>query len=257
MNAWPQTLACCLLTLLLSQALAVSAQETEQPGGCAEDEVDMGDYCASLPPAMTEEEKQRRRVTRFRGKSMMPGRVEIPTDNTAEGSDTPGESSAPGAPVNGENPMPSLPPAVAGSKAVPPSAVTTPGSMVISGALQPEIAEKAIQAEPAKPAEATGPVNAKRPMDTGYVVQLGAFSSRSVAASVARDVHADGFPVALARLEAGERVLWASFAGPFEQIEEANSVRDQMRKTPRFANAWIKPAVNLPLIGPEDETIEE
>mgnify|MGYP000513017961 CR=1 FL=1 len=37
------------------------------------DEIDMGDYCASLPPAVDKEEQKRRRVTRFRGESMMPG----------------------------------------------------------------------------------------------------------------------------------------------------------------------------------------
>lgn len=92
---------------------------------------------------------------------------------------------------------------------------------------------------------------------SGYVVQLGAFSSRSVAATVAQGVHAEGIPVALARLETRGRVLWASFAGPYEEMEKAKNVRDQMRQKREFAAAWVKPVDQLPLIGLNDETFEK
>jgi cell division septation protein DedD len=54
----------------------LQAQTRPKDGECEANEVDMGDYCASLPPAITEAEKKRRRVTRFRGESMMPGKTD-------------------------------------------------------------------------------------------------------------------------------------------------------------------------------------
>jgi hypothetical protein len=66
---WLTFLCACLVSGSLF------AQTRPKEGECKADEVDMGDYCAGLPPATTQPEKERRRVTRFRGESMMPGRI--------------------------------------------------------------------------------------------------------------------------------------------------------------------------------------
>lgn len=51
----------------------VDAQTRPKDGECLANEIDLGDFCASLPPPKTEAEKKRRTITRFRGESMMPG----------------------------------------------------------------------------------------------------------------------------------------------------------------------------------------
>lgn len=60
---------CCLVEPLFAQA-------QREESTCRVDEVDMGGYCASLPPAHTQAEKDKRRITRFRGVGMMPGRAD-------------------------------------------------------------------------------------------------------------------------------------------------------------------------------------
>ena len=118
------------------------AQTNSKQGECALDELDMGDYCASLPSAKTQSEKDTRRITRFRGTSMMPGRT--------------GEIS--------------------------------PGS---------------------GPAEEPGQTLAADPgiAGEGFNLQLGAFSTREVAESVAHSVKSPGPPITVVPVESGERIL--------------------------------------------------
>ena len=68
-----------LLVVLLGTAVVTFAQEEKETSHCRPDEFDMGDYCASLPPPGTNDEAAVRRVTPFRGRSMMPGRTKTPT----------------------------------------------------------------------------------------------------------------------------------------------------------------------------------
>lgn len=160
------------------------AQTQPKDGECKPDELDMGDYCASLPPATTQTEKERRRITRFRGESMMPGRT---------GSATPAA------------------PKTTTPEDVPDTPVITP----------PE-------PEPSNPF-------------SGYSVQLGAFSSRELAQSVAFSIESPDSKISLVPLERGERVLWACVMGPFPDNDSAMMARDRLRKDKRFRSAYIKP----------------
>lgn len=255
MKIWLFRLIQCSLLLLLSHTLVFAAEEEQKPGACEVDEIDMGDYCASLPPAITEEDKSRRRITRFRGKSMMPGRTEGDSATPEEDAKPlPGKqvTTNPGLPVT---PLPVTPSTAAEPQKNLPlaeSEVTAPPPE-----LAPPVEEPAQQVEPviAVPKPVTPPVPVSA--GSGYVVQLGAFSSRSVAVSVAQNVHAEGIPVALAPIETASGVLWACFAGPYEDMEQAKSARDHMRLKREFAAAWVKPVGQLSLTGLNNEAIEE
>jgi cell division septation protein DedD len=155
----------------------VYAQDDEKEKGCAIDEVDMGDYCASLPVAVTEAEKKRRRITRFRGTSMMPGKVD---------STRPAKPAAPA--------LPSQP----------------------------------------------GPTPEPAPPEGGFVVQLGAFSTREIAESVVASVSPLGPAIRIMPLQRGDRVLWFCIQGPFESREQAALSRDHIRKEKNFKSAYIK-----------------
>ena len=161
-----------LLAGVLITGLLV-AQTKPKQGECLPDEMDMGDYCASLPPAMTGEEKELRRVTRFRGSSMMPGRI----------------GSAP---------------------------VTTP-----------------------TPHEPVVPPIELAPTDS-FVVQLGAFSTRELAESVATSVESPGPPVHVVALDHGDHVLWACIQGPFPDRGSAVKARDYIRGIRKFRSAYVK-----------------
>ena len=50
-------------------------QERPKPGECAADEVEIGEYCVSQSPDLSGETSKHRRITPFRGKSIMPGLV--------------------------------------------------------------------------------------------------------------------------------------------------------------------------------------
>ncbi len=155
----------------------LGAQTRPKIDECQPDEVDIGDYCASLPPAVTETEKKKRRVTRFRGKSMMPGRV--------------------------------------GAKPA-----TVPAPPAKEPLTEPLVA----------PAEPT----------SGFIVQLGAFSSREVAESVAASLSSSPILVRIVPLDRGDHVLWACIKGPFENRELAVQSRDLLRKDKRFRSAYVK-----------------
>ena len=169
--------------ILLAGVLAaglLAAQTRPKQGECLPDEMDMGDYCASLPPAITGEEKENRRVTRFRGSSMMPGKTSEATATTT-------------APLE---PAPS-----------PVELVPSPVELV--------------------PTE-------------GFIVQLGAFSTRELAESVATSVESPGPPFHVLALDSGDRVLWACIQGPFPDRDSAVKARDFIRGNRKFRSAYIK-----------------
>lgn len=171
---------CLVLAVSASLVLIdqLQAQTRPKDGECEVDEVDMGDYCASLPPAVSEEEKKRRRVTRFRGESMMPGRT--------------------------------------GSKAARPAPAAKP----------------VIPAEPPLPVDVIP--------DDGFIVQMGAFSTRELAESIAETVSTPPGPVRVIPLDRGDHQLWACILGPFKTKDLAVLSRDQVQQDKRFRSAYVK-----------------
>ncbi len=170
--------------LLIMPALLVfdplPADTRDKEGECRLDEVDMGDYCASLPPARSQTVKERRRVTRFRSTGMMPGRA----------SETLGTQD---------------------KQALPQKLQTD----------EPVLAEQVV-------------------IKTGFSVQLGAFSTRERAESVAISVESSGPPVTVVPLQSGNQLLWACIQGPFPDKPSAIEARDHLRKERRFRTAYIK-----------------
>jgi cell division septation protein DedD len=149
------------------------AQTRLNQGECRPDEMDMGDYCASLQPEMTGEEQDKRRVTGFRRSSMMPGRT--------------------------------------GAK---------PAST-------PIILEPVLPPVEQAPAEE-------------FVVQLGAFSNKQLAQSVADSVESPGLPIHVIALNWRDTVLWACVQGPFSDRNSAVIARDLIRGKKKFRSAYIK-----------------
>jgi hypothetical protein len=165
------------LAFLFLGLLSVSsyAQTRPKDGECRPDELDMGDYCASLPPARSQSENEQRRVTRFRAESMMPGKANTNSPGSAPAVD-PKQVPAPVAPVDSD----------------------------------------------------------------GFFVQIGAFSTRALAESVALSVESPGSPLVVFPLHRGNRVLWACTLGPFPDKASAEETRDWIRKDNRFGSAYVK-----------------
>ncbi len=194
-----------LLILMLAGCLLVTtlaAQTRPEGDECRPEEVDMGDYCASLPPAQTESEKDRRRVTHFRRKGMMPGKVDS-------------------------------------------SGVSKKDKNTL-------VPQKTEVGAPQKP---VGKID-------GFLVQLGAFSTREAAQSVAASVESPHTPVMIIPLERGDRILWSCAIGPFPDRKSADAVRDQMRENKKFRTAFVttsssETAKTETSIGPVNDSTEK
>jgi cell division protein FtsN len=207
MSKRPAILFGIIPAAILLLAGATLAQTRAKEGECRPDELDMGDYCASLPPAANEDEEQRRRVTRFRGTSMMPGRTGV---------------------ANKTMPGPKPASTLTGNKAA-----TSMGQQIPTPAVTPVTPPSG--AEAAVPA----PVPAGS-LASQFIVQLGAFSSETLAASVAASIVAPQAPIHIVPLTRNERVLWACVQGPFASLDEATAARDLLRRQQAFKSAYIK-----------------
>ena len=74
----------------------------------------------------------------------------------------------------------------------------------------------------------------------GFIVQLGAFSTRELAESVANSVESPGPPFHVLALDRADRVLWACIQGPFPDRDSAEKARDLIRGNRKFRSAYIK-----------------
>jgi len=88
------------------------------------------------------------------------------------------------------------------------------------------------------PETVTPPANPAPP--GGFLLQLGAFSSKEVAESVAGSVESPGLQVIVASIETANGILWVCYQGPFESRASAESAREQVRTDSRFHTAYIK-----------------
>ena len=222
--------------------------EARQAGvepGCRPDEIDMGDYCASLQPPSSEEESENRRVTPFRYRSMMPGHV----GTQGVGSRQPQALLPPAAqqepdiePVTeNSGPRPGKQPAdepFATAKAAPPlpEAAADPGHA-------------------ANPAPAGQPASPPEPVTLG--VQFGVFSSRARALGVAMPLAEAGLPVGLARMQSGDRVLWACIHGPFRDEGSAQAAARRLTIDHGVEDTYIKPLDGLELTELSHDTTEK
>lgn len=92
-----------------------------------------------------------------------------------------------------------------------------------SPAARPESApEVAASPPPAEPPAATEPV-----ASTGYVVQVGVFSSRAGADRVAKTLRGKGFTVTVSRYDSGKR-LYRVRVGPPAERAEARRLRERL-----------------------------
>lgn len=91
----------------------------------------------------------------------------------------------------------------------------------------------------------------------GFGIQLGAFSSRESAISVASSVISAGTPVLLSPIERGNKVLWACVAGPYAQADDAREDLGKIKADSRFAGAYIKPLNGMKLEGISHDSLEK
>jgi hypothetical protein len=211
--------------LLLGLAgIPLQAQQTAAESRCRPDEIDMGDYCASMQPPTTQEESDARRVTPFRSRSMMPGRTGA-TDHQ------------PGA----QQPI-YQPGAQAGATAGQASAASTT-------APDPQRAVPATTAEttPVTVSPAAGSATVMADTRAGVGVQFGVFSSRAAALKVAQPLADAGLPVRLARLARAGRVLWACIYGPFPDMPTARAAARKLTIDHGVEDTYIKALDDLEL----------
>jgi cell division septation protein DedD len=154
------------LALGVMVCLSLEAQTRPKDGECLPDEIDLGEYCASLPPPQNEEERKKRTVTRFRGKSMMPG---IVSDNNEKPAKTVAKP-----PVQKEIPAAEIP------------VTLTQGFMIQLGAFSKQESAELIASSIENP---EAPVNVN-PLQSGerqlWACTLGPFADKS-SAEQARD----------------------------------------------------------------------
>lgn len=111
---------------------------------------------------------------------------------------------------------------------------------------------------PAKPAAAATPVPAVVISQTipapvvaqgGFGIQLGAWSERKRAEEVGLSIVEEGISVILSPLARGDRVLWATIAGPYFSKDAAQQDFQVLRADNRFPKAWIKSLKDMRLEG--------
>jgi cell division septation protein DedD len=223
-----------LLAVMLGSVASTSAQENPETSHCQPNELDMGDYCISLPSPANPEESALRRVTPFRARSMMPGLAGKPDGQTkpAQG-ERKGLLSGPGQTTR-RAPAPEPLPV----KQQPVGPGTDPSPPVVEH----------LQTAPAMPAA--------RPSGN-FGVQLGVFSSKSTAISVGRPLADAGLPVYLTPVERGGRVLWACIHGPYPDQESAADAAGRLRIDHRVGNTYIKPLADLELTELSHDTTEK
>ena len=111
---------------------------------------------------------------------------------------------------------------------------------------------------PAKPAAAATPVpdvvvsqSIPAPVvaQGGFGIQVGAWSERKRAEEVGLSIVETGISVVLSPLARGDRVLWATIAGPYFSKEAAQQHLQTLRADSRFPNAWIKSLKDMRLEG--------
>ncbi len=228
-----------IIVACLSGAPDVSAQPDDMGPRCRHDEIDMGDYCASLKPPDTEEEASTRRVTPFRSRSMMPGLV-------AEEGETPPSRPEP---ANSASQVvgPAASPVVAPQESPASQAVRTPASPVPARQVPPE-PELPVRAPVEEPAAIPA---------GGFGVQFGVFSSRESARRIAQPLADAGLDVGLAKMERSGRLLWACIHGPFADRPAAEAAADRLAIDHSIPDTYIKTLDDLELTGLSHATTQE
>jgi hypothetical protein len=94
--------------------------------------------------------------------------------------------------------------------------------------------------------------------EPGFGVQFGVFSERATAESMVRyAAEAVQGPYHLARIEQGNRILWACIHGPFTDRASAAAARSRLRDGTRFKDAFVKSLDELKLIELEHAHTQE
>lgn len=215
----------------LFAASLASAQPAKDESDCRPDEVDLGDYCASIAPPDPNGKDPRSRVTPFRAQSMMPGHSTPPRQLVPE-------------------PPPMAPEAVSSAE----QSGLMPGRVAGAAPEGPAPPTPAVEAPPES--EAPEATQAGVTAD-GFGVQFGVFSARTTAEKVGRTLSERGFEVWLATIPRGERVLWGCIQGPHASRAAAVAAANRLRREGLVADTYVRPLDGLELKVLEHEPTEE